>query len=105
LPGRLGLDGVPGWLGDVPEHDPGVVACGLMAVVAVCGGDRPDLDKHVRVSGGEPPGAVPAGRPGLTGSGGGNRCPTRRVVAVGFAPFHQSGAAMPDGVPFLVGHG
>jgi len=79
----------------VGEHDPGVVACGLTAVVAVCGGDRPDLDKQVLVSGGEPPGAVPAGRPGLTGSGAGKRCPTRRVVAIGFAPFHQSGAAMP----------
>ena len=41
---------------------------GLPPVIAVPGGQRPDLDDQVLLPGGEPPGAVPAGRAGLIGA-------------------------------------
>jgi hypothetical protein len=62
--GRGGAGGVPD-LGQVPEHDARIVAAGLMAVVALAGGDRLDPDQQVRLAGqpgGQPPGAIPAGR-------------------------------------------
>jgi hypothetical protein len=38
-------------LGQVPEHDPGIVAFGLVAVVAVAGRDRSDVDEQVPLAG------------------------------------------------------
>jgi hypothetical protein len=55
-------------LGQVPEHDPGIVAVGLVPVVALPGGQGPDLDEQVALPGDpgrEPPGPVAAGRAGL----------------------------------------
>jgi hypothetical protein len=43
---RPGARGVPD-LGQVPEHDPGVVARGLMPVIAVAGRDRAEGEEQV----------------------------------------------------------
>ena len=108
----------------MPELDPGIMAPGLEPVIAVLGGDRVQRDQQVRPAsrGAQLPAAVAAGRPVL--AGGGEResrprgaaglagritsvrrtgsMPFRRLLAVlGFGP----GAAVPDGVPVLVGHG
>src|SRR5690242_16659441 len=53
--------------GQVPQLDAGVVAGGLVAVVAVSRGDGVDGEEPGPLPGypgGEPPGAVSAGRPG-----------------------------------------
>ena len=68
---RPGACGVPD-LGQVPQQDPGIMALGLMPVITFPGGDRPDRQEQVRLTGnpgGEPPGAVSCGRPGLIGGG------------------------------------
>jgi len=78
---RAGARGVPD-LGQVPEHDAGVVAFGLVPVVAAVRGDRPDLQEQVPLPGdpgGEPPGAVSAGRAGLAGGGEGEPGSAGRV--------------------------
>jgi hypothetical protein len=65
---RPGAGGVPD-LGQVPERDPGIVAAGLVPVIALAGGQGPDLDDQVALPGdpaGEPPGAVAAGRAGAS---------------------------------------
>jgi hypothetical protein len=97
-----GAGGVPD-LGQVPEHDPGIVAPGLPPVVTVPGRQRPDLDEQVLLPGGEPPGSVPAGRPAVIGGGEGERWSAGRIVPVWFAPFGGPGTAMADRVPVLVG--
>ena len=64
---RPGARGVPD-LGQVPEQDPGIVALGLVPVITLAGGDRLEGDEQVPLaggSGGQSPGAVPAGRAGL----------------------------------------
>src|SRR5689334_20097977 len=101
-----GAGGVPD-LGQVPEPGPGVVAFGLVPVVARVGGDRVDRDDQVRSGSGgaQPPGvisapgwAVPAGRgegePRRAGSG-----------ALAVVPGFGAGAAVPDGVSLVVGDG
>src|SRR5271154_606818 len=58
--------------GQVPQHDPRVVAGRLEPVIAVPGGDRVHGDELVRLpgsAGGQPPGPVPAGRAMLAGGG------------------------------------
>src|SRR5580700_2052556 len=86
-----GAGGVPDF-GQVPEHHPGIVAPGLPPVVAVPGGDRPDLDEQVLLTSGQSPGAVPAGRAGLIGGGEGEPGTAGRIVPVRFSAFHGPGA-------------
>src|SRR5260370_40143687 len=69
------------------------------------GRQRPDLDEQVLRPGGEPPGAVPAGRAGVIDGGKGKRWATGRIMPVRFAPLRGPGAAVPDRVPLAVGHG
>ncbi len=72
-----GAGGVPD-LGEVPELDPGVVALGRKAVVAVLGGDRVERDGQVGLSAGpgaQCPGAVSAGWAVLAGGGEGEPWP------------------------------
>ena len=100
---RSGTPRVPD-LGQVPEHDPGIMAPGLPPVITVPGGQRPDLDQHLLPPGGEPPRPVPAGRSGVIGAGGeGEPWAARRVVPVWFASSRGPGAAVPDRMPVLVG--
>jgi hypothetical protein len=47
---RPGAGGVPE-LGQVPEQDPGVVALGLVAVITLAHGERPEGDQLVRLPG------------------------------------------------------
>ena len=101
---RPGTRRVPD-LGQVPQHDPGIMPAGLPPVVAVPGGDRADLDEQVLLPGGEPPGAVPARRAGLTGGGEGEPGAAGRIVPAGFAAFRRPGAAVADGVALAVGDG
>ena len=65
-----GAGGVPD-LDQVLERDPGVVAAGLVPVVAGVGGQGLQGDDQVRAAAGgaQPPGAVPAGRPVPAGRG------------------------------------
>ena len=91
-------------LGQVPQHDPGIMAPGLPPVITVPGGQRPDLDQHVLLPGGEPPGAVPAGRAGLIGGSEGEPGSAGRVVPVRFSASDGPGAAVADGVALAVGH-
>src|SRR6185437_3207394 len=96
-------------LGQVPQLDPGIVAAGFVAVVAGVGVQGFQGDDQVRplAGGAQPPGAVAAGRPvpasrgerepGVPGRAGSGAFP----VGPGFGP----GAAVPDGVAVLVGHG
>ncbi len=110
-----GAGGVPD-LGQVAELDPGVVALGRKAVVAVVGGDRVERDGQVGLSAGpaaQCPGAVSARWGVLAGGGEGEPWPvpvpgparwSRSLwfpVTFGFG----SGAAVADGVPVLVGDG
>lgn len=87
-------------LGQVPEHDAGVVALYFVPVVAVADGKGRDLDQHVLQAGGEPPGARAAigseGEPGTTAG---------RVVPVTFSSFHRPGAAVADRMALAVGDG
>ena len=101
---RAGTGGVPD-LGQVPQPDPGVVAAGLVPVVAGVGGDRVDRDDQVRSGSGgaQPPGAVPAGRAVLADGSEGE--PRRSgtgafPVTLGF----RARTAVPDGMAILVGH-
>src|SRR5580692_8786787 len=75
---RPGTPGVPD-LGQVPEHHPGIMTPGLPPVIAVSGGQRPDLDQHVLLPGGEPPRPGPARRAGLPGGGEGERRAAGRI--------------------------
>jgi DUF1707 SHOCT-like domain len=71
--GGGGAGGVPD-LGQVAQHDAGIVAAGPAAVVAVLDGDRLGGDDQGRLpggGGGQPPGAVAAGRAGRPVAGGG----------------------------------
>src|SRR5580693_4351997 len=81
------------------------MAPGLPPVIAIPGGDRADLDEQVLLPGGEPPGAVPAGRAGLIGGSEGEPGSAGRIMPVRFSAFHGPGAAVPDRVPLLVGDG
>src|SRR5580692_7480432 len=81
---RPGTSGVPD-LGQVPEHHPGIMTLSLPPVIAVPGRQRADLDQHVLLPGGEPPGAVPAGRAVVIGGGKGEPGTARRIVPVWFA--------------------
>jgi hypothetical protein len=88
-----------------------------VAVIAVSGGEGPDLDEQVPLAGdagGEPPGAVPAGRSGLVSGDEGEPGSAGRVGPAGrvrFVPFGAAGggcgpgAAVPDGVALAVGDG
>src|SRR5215813_476664 len=71
---RAGAGGVP-YLDQVLEPDPGIVAPGLIPVVAGVGGQGFQGDDQVRpgAGGAQPPGAVAAGRP--VPAGGGEREP------------------------------
>jgi hypothetical protein len=69
VPGGAPADGagagrVPD-LGQMPQPGPGVVAAGLVGVLAVAGVQGVDRDDQVQPTarGAQPPGAVPAGRP------------------------------------------
>jgi hypothetical protein len=58
-----GAGGVPD-LGQVPQHDSGVMPPGLVPVITLAHGERLERDDQIwlpRESGGQPPGAVPAG--------------------------------------------
>ena len=82
--GRGGAGGVPD-LGQVPELDSRVMTGSLEPVVACVQGDRVQREEQVPLAGqagGELPGAVSAGRPGLAGAGEGE---SRRRVAGGSA--------------------
>src|SRR5580704_17973461 len=83
---RPGTPRVPD-LGQVPQHHPGIMPPGLPPVIAVPGGERPDLDQHLPLPGGEPPGAVPAGRAALIGGSEGEPGTAGRIVPVGCPPF------------------
>jgi hypothetical protein len=63
--GRAGARGVPD-LGQAPEPDPGIMARGLVPVVAVAGGNGIGRDEQIRsiLPGPEQPGSVSAGWPG-----------------------------------------
>ena len=101
--GRRSTGGVPD-LAQVAELDPGIVASGLEAVVAVAGGDRLECDQEIPLSAGtgpEPPGSVPAGRAVLAGGREGEPWAVPVPVVFGFGP----GAAVPDSMPVLVGDG
>ena len=89
--GRGGAGGVPD-LGEVTEQDAGVVAPGLVPVIALAGRDRADGDYQVplpRDAGGQPPGAVAARRAMVACGGEGEPLPVRaaagRVVSAGRA--------------------
>src|SRR5580692_4873754 len=99
---RPGTPRVPD-LRQVPEHHPGIMPPGLPPVITVPGRQRPDLDQHLPGPGGEPPGAVPAGRPALTGGSEGEPGTAGRIVPAGCLPSRGPGAAVPDRVPVLVG--
>src|ERR1017187_9135738 len=62
--------GVPD-LGQVPQLDTRIMTGSLEAVVTCLEGDQVERDQQVRLpgSGGQPPGAVSAGRPVIAGSG------------------------------------
>ena len=91
-------------LGQVPEHDPGIMTPGLPPVITLSGRQRPDLDQHLPLPGGEPPRPVPAGRSGVIGGGEGEPWAARRIVPVWFASSRGPGAAVPDRMPVLVGN-
>src|SRR4029077_9107573 len=108
-----GARGVPD-LGQVPQHPPGIMARGLPPVIALPGGQRPDLDQQVPLpgnSGGEPPGPVAAWWAGRIDSGEGKPGPAGRIRSAGFVPFSAAGggcgpgAAVPDRAPALAGPG
>ncbi len=86
--------------GQVPEQDPGIVAPGLVAMVAVFGGERADLDEQVLMPGGKPPGSVSAGRSRVIGLGEGE---AGSGGTAGFSASDGPGAAVSHGVPVLVG--
>jgi hypothetical protein len=94
-------------LGQVPQPDPGVVAAGLIPVVAGVGGDRVDRDDQVRSGSGgaQPPGAVSA--PGRAVPADGSEGEPRRAGAGAFAVAcgFGAGAAVGDGVALVVGDG
>ena len=97
------------------------MALGLVPVIAAARGDGLEGDEQVpltRSPGGEPPGAVPAGRAGLVRHGEAERRATAgrtgAACGAGFMPLRgvcpaaggcRTGAAMPDGVPVLVSSG
>src|SRR5580693_1712368 len=90
---RPGTPRVPD-LGQVPQHHPGIMPPGLPPVITVPGGQRPDLDQHLPGPGGEPPGAVPAGRAGRSRGrwrGPGCRSPSRTRWTGGCGPRQQPG--------------
>src|SRR5580658_5729642 len=98
---RPGTPRVPD-LGQVAEHHPGIMAPGLPPVITLPGRQRPDLDQHLPLPGGEPPGAVPAG---VANGGKGKPGSARWIMSVLFPPSRGPGAAMADRVPVLVGDG
>ena len=97
-----GAGGVPD-LGQVPQRDPGIVAAGLVPVVAGVGGDRVDRDDQVRSgSGGAQPPGPGIGRglerePWSVSRAGAGAFP----VTPGFGP----GAAVGYSVALVVGDG
>src|SRR4029077_15498605 len=96
---RPGTPGVPD-LRQVPQHHPGIMAPGLPPVITLPGRQRPDLDQHLPLPGGEPPRPVPAG---VAYGGQGKPGSTRRIRPAGFASPRGPGAAVPDRVPVPVG--
>jgi hypothetical protein len=111
-----GTRGVPD-LGQVPQHDPRIMAPGLVPVVTILAGQRLDLDQQVPLPGdpgAEPPCPVSSRRTRTVGGGEGERWPAGRVGParrVRFVPLTTAvgrcgpGAAVPDGVPLAVGDG
>src|SRR6185503_19601234 len=97
---RAGAGRVP-HLDQVPQPDPGIVAAGLVPVVAGVGGQRLQGDDQAGpVAGGaQPPGPVPAGRPVPAGGREGETGRARRPGAGVFPVTAGSGpgAAVPDG--------
>jgi hypothetical protein len=95
--GRAGARGVPD-LGQVPEQGPGIVALGLVPVIAVAGGDGFQGDGQVRLPrDAQPPGAVSAGRAGPARASEGEPRPAGaggRVMAAG-----RAGCAAPGRGP------
>jgi len=102
----------------VAELDSGVVTFGLVSVVAVACGDRVEGDDQVPLAGcpgGQPPGAVSAGRPLLVYGREGESGPAGWVASVrrpSFPAFRlfpavslglRFGASVADGLPVLVG--
>src|SRR5439155_20205115 len=94
-------------LGQVPQPDPGVVAAGLVLVLARVGVQGVDRDDQVRpaAGGGQPPGAVSAGWPVPAGRGEREPGPARRAGPGAFPGALRlgPGAAVPDGVAVLAG--
>ena len=108
--GDPGAGGVPD-LGQVPEPGAGVVAPGLVSVVARIGAEGVEGDEQVRPRSpaAKPPGAVPSGRAAEIRRGEGDR---RSVPLPGFPVFIAAPgvflgfgprAAVADGVAVLVG--
>ena len=89
---RAGAGGVPD-LGQVPQLDPGIVAAGLVPVVAGLGGQGVEGDDQVRpVPGGaQPPGAVAAGRPVPAGRGEGEPGGPARRAALACGSWVRAG--------------
>src|SRR5580692_4613920 len=100
---RPGTPRVPD-LRQVPEHHPGIMPPGLPPVITLPGRQRPDLDQQLPDPGGEPPGAVPAGRAGLIGGSEGEPGTAGRIASVRFSAFHGPGAAVADRVALAVGY-
>ena len=91
---RAGAGGVPD-LGQVPQPDPGVVAPGLVPVLAVPGVQGVDRDDQVRPASrdAQPPGAVSAGRavPAGRGEGRTRSRPAGRVRRVSGGSWVRAG--------------
>jgi hypothetical protein len=83
----------------MPQRDPGIMAPGLVPVIAVTG-DGPQRDDQVGLPGypgGQPPGSVAARRPRLAGRGereplAGGHGPAGRVMATRRASFLAVGS-------------
>ena len=98
-----GARGVPD-IRQVPERHSGIVAFGLVAVVALAGGKGPDVDEQVALAGdagGESPGPVAAWRAGLVGAGEAEPGCAGRAGTAGFVVFSAAGGGGGTGAALL----